>query len=236
MAKGTDCAAASSSGTTNSLTRVCSAAKGAWLGRFGFGCGRSEGCARRGRFVRGVERGGGILVKADLRAHGRAFRLLEGESEGLVVTQRGVGGLGGGDGAATTAAGRAGRMHWSITTSASPGVPSQTMSPLRSGVEPVTRLSLTCRPWTLPASSMVKPSGPAVDLGVVRAHAGEVETKWHTAGSEPSSTSGPSPSSTKRVPASGPPRTVSEAFFSAIRDLFRLHPQGRMRLFISGKF
>ena len=67
------------------VTRV-SGREGRMLGRFGFGCGRSEGCARRGRFVRGVERGGGILVKADLRAHGRAFRLLEGESEGLVVT------------------------------------------------------------------------------------------------------------------------------------------------------
>ena len=216
------------------VASVGSSSRDHQLGVAALGALGGEGDARRGgRLVGGVEaRGAACSRGLGLRTAAR-LGLLEGEGEGLVLARRPEPPARAAGGAGPRRAARAG------CTGASPrrlrpGCRATRCRRCAEALASVTLLSLTCRPCSLPASSMVKPAAPDCSraccaLTPARARlepAGGVRAEKHL---------GPASSSTKRVPASGPPRTVSDAFFSAI-TLFRLHPQDRMRLISSRKF
>ena len=146
----------------------------------------------------------------------------------------GVAAAGGVPGAARTVSGggastgRRGRMHCSITTSSSPGAPSQRMSPLRRTVPPGSSgLSLTCSARAAPVSwAMTRPASTTMrawyGLTVGRSR------RRPEPGAEPSVTV-PLSGRTHRVPASGPPRTVKEADFVSAITPSRPRLEGRRK-------
>ncbi len=120
-------------------------------------------------------------------------------------------------------AGRRGRMHCSITTSSSPGVPSQTMSPLRRIVPPGSRgLSLTWTGRPDPASCTVTRPASTVTRAWWGLTVGRSRTRA-ASGAEPTVTA-PLSGSAQRQPASGPPSTVSDAVFVSAIALSRQRP------------
>ena len=129
-------------------------------------------------------------------------------------------------GGASTA--RRGRMHCSITTSSSPGGPSQRMSPLRRTVPPGSSgLSLTCSVRAAPVSwAVTRPASTTMrawyGLTVSRSR------RRPEPGAEPS-VRVPLSGSRHRVPASGPPSTVKEADFVSAITPSRPRLEGRRR-------
>ena len=122
--------------------------------------------------------------------------------------------------------GRRGRMHWSITTSSSPGGPSQRMSPLRSTVPPGSRgLSLTWTTRVAPVSWTVTWSSSTTIRAWYGLTAGRSSCRPEPR-DEPM-VRVPDSGSTCRRPARGPPSTVSEpAFASAITPSSSGHSMG----------
>ena len=112
-------------------------------------------------------------------------------------------------GVSVGAAERFGRMHWSITTSSSPGAPSQRMSPLRSSVPsgPIA-LSLTCTVREEPVSCTVT-RPPSTTTRAWNGLTASRSRYSDESGEEPI-VSVPLSGSSHSVPASGPPSTVSD--------------------------